>query len=331
MDIDALSAARQRRWQRLDELVGRRRVRPGEVDELVTLYRATAEDLSRVRSQAPDPQLLAVLSHRVAMARGRVSAGYRTSWQVLRDGAARSVPAALYAVRWWTVGAMVLFVGVAVLAAVWTLRSPQAMASIGSARELDEYAQRAFASYYSNQPAADFGAAVWTNNARLAVLCVAGGITGVVPVGLLLVNAVSVGQAAAVMADHGMLDVFVTLIIPHGLAELTCVFIAAGAGTRLLWCLLVPGPRSRSQALAREGRRVVLVAVALVVALGACGLIEAFVTPSPVPWPVKAVVGLLAVAVLWAYTLVLGRRAVASGYDGDLPAWQAGSSVPEAG
>ena len=243
----------------------------------------------------------------------------------------QSVPAALYRIRWWTCGVMVAEIALALVVGVWTLHSPEAMAALGSPEELDKYAHEAFESYYSTYSAPDFAAQVWTNNARIAAICVAGGVTGILPLYLLYSNAMALGQAGAIMTDHDMLGVFLSLISPHGLLELTCIFIAGAAGLKLFWTLLVPGPRSRSTALAAEGRALITVAVGLTAALALAGFIEAFVTPAPIAWPVKITIGTGALALLWAYTLVLGRSAVAAGVTGDLEEKEAGYVQPEAG
>ena len=244
----------------------------------------------------------------------------------------QSVPAALYRIRWWTCGVMVAEIALALVVGVWTLHSPEAMAALGSPEKLDTYAHEAFESYYSTYSAPDFAAVVWTNNARLAAICVAGGITGFVPLVMLYKNAVNVGQSGAIMADHDLLGVFFSLISPHGLLELTCIFIAGAAGLKLFWTMLVPGSRRRAAALAAEGRALITVAVGLTVALAIAGLIEAFVTPAPIAWPVKITIGAGALALLWAYTLILGRSAVAVGATGDLEDDdEAGYVQPEAG
>ena len=62
MDIDAYAAAHRDQWDRLDELTRRRRLNGAETDELVSLYRATAGHLSRIRTGAPDPELIAEVS-----------------------------------------------------------------------------------------------------------------------------------------------------------------------------------------------------------------------------------------------------------------------------
>ena len=312
-------------------LVARRHLSGGETDELVALYRTCARHLSRVRSAAPDPQIIAELSSRVATARGRLTGTREVRTHTVRRFVLQAVPAALYRIRWWTCGIMVAEIALALVMGVWTLHSPEAMASLGSPEELDQYAHEAFESYYSTYSAPDFAAQVWTNNARIAAICVAGGVTGILPLYLLYSNAMALGQAGAIMTDHDMLGVFLSLISPHGLLELTCIFIAGAAGLKLFWTLLVPGPRSRSTALAAEGRALITVAVGLTAALALAGFIEAFVTPAPIAWPVKITIGTGALALLWAYTLVLGRSAVAAGVTGDLEEKEAGYVQPEAG
>ena len=312
-------------------LVARRHLSGGETDELVALYRTCARHLSRVRSAAPDPQIIAELSSRVATARGRLTGTREVRTHTVRRFVLQAVPAALYRIRWWTCGIMVAEIALALVMGVWTLHSPEAMASLGSPEELDQYAHEAFESYYSTYSAPDFAAQVWTNNARIAAICVAGGVTGFLPLYLLYSNAMALGQAGAIMTDHDMLGVFLSLISPHGLLELTCIFIAGAAGLKLFWTLLVPGPRSRSTALAAEGRALITVAVGLTAALALAGFIEAFVTPAPIAWPVKITIGTGALALLWAYTLVLGRSAVAAGVTGDLEEKEAGYVQPEAG
>ena len=231
-------------------LVARRHLSGGETDELVTLYRTCARHLSRVRSAAPDPQLLAELSSRVATARGRLTGTREVRVSAMLHFVLQALPAALYRIRWWTCGVMVAELVLAVVVGVWTLNSPEAMAALGSPEKLDQYAHEAFESYYSTYSARDFAAQVWTNNARIAAICVASGITGILPLYVLYGNAVAVGQAGAIMADHDMFGAFLSLISPHGLPVSSssgpCWFQALGVAplpwpprgvplSRLLW------------------------------------------------------------------------------------------------
>jgi hypothetical protein len=62
----------------------------------------------------------------------------------------------------------------------------------------------------------------------------------------------------------------------------------------------------------------VTVAVGLIFVLLTSGLIEAFVTPSPLPTWARIGIGVVAEAAFLGYVLVLGRRAVAAGEAGDI-------------
>ena len=329
MDLDAYTRARTPTWQRLDELSRRRGLTGAEADELVALYQATATDLSAVRSAAPDPETVSRLSQVLVRARSRLSGTHAPSWSDVTSFVLLRLPAALYRIRWWTVAVTAAFLAVGVATGVLVATSPEALALMGTPSEQQQYVDHAFAEYYA--PGAGFAAMVWTNNAWIAALCVGTGITGIAPAYVLFTNAVGVGSAGGLMASHGRLDVFLQLIAPHGLLELTAVFVAGAAGLRLFWTLVDPGPRTRGRALAQEGRALFTVALGLVGVLAVSGLVEGFVTGSSLPWPVKVAVGVVVLAAFWAYVLVLGRRAVAAGHTGDLDADRSGYGVATAG
>ena len=65
---------------------------------------------------------------------------------------------------------------------------------------------------------------------------------------------------------------------------------------RIFWSWIAPGARTRGQALAEDGRALFTVALGLTISLFVSGCIEGFVTPSPLPWPVKIGIGALALA-----------------------------------
>lgn len=328
MDLDAFTAARRERWERLDELGRSRRLTGAESDELVRLYQAVATDLSQVRAAAPDPSTVTYLSQLLARTRVAISGAHEPSWRDVSRFVMVSLPAAFYRIRWWTVAVMVAFLVVSILTGWYVATNEQVLDDFMDPVQQEEYVNEAFASYYD--PGVGFAAMVWTNNAWIAAQCVGLGISGVWPVFIQAQNAVNVGAVGGMMADHGALDVFLSLIAPHGMLELTAIWIAGAAGLKIFWTWIVPGGRPRSRALAEEGRALFTVAIGLVGVLGVSGLIEGFVTGSALwPW-LKIVIGAVALAGYWTYTIVLGRRAVAAGETGDLEADQAGATVPVA-
>jgi uncharacterized membrane protein SpoIIM required for sporulation len=315
MDIDVFAATHRSQWTRLAELSGRRRLTGSEADELVRLYRAGATQLSVLRSTAPDPVLVSQLSVTLVNARARVASPHDLTWRLALQYFTRTIPAALYRIRWWSVAVTAACLAVMVVAGVWTGTHPDVLDAIMPPGMQQHYAEEAFAAYYSEYPNASFAAQVWTNNAFIAALCVATGITGLFPAQILFTNSLNVGLVGAVMHNHDADWVFYSLILPHGLLELTCVFVAGAAGMRLFWSWLVPGHRTRGQSLAQEGRTTIVIVLALVLGLGVSGLLEGFVTPSTLnPW-LKIGLGALACAGFWVITFGLGRRSVQLGAD----------------
>jgi uncharacterized membrane protein SpoIIM required for sporulation len=144
-------------------------------------------------------------------------------------------------------------------------------------------------------------------------------------------NAANVGVDAGFMAAGHKLGLFFGLILPHGLLELTAVFIAAGTGLRLGWTVIDPGPRRRADALAEEGRAALTVALGLVAVLLVSGVIEAFVTPSGLPTWARVGIGVVVEAAFLTYVAVVGGRAARAGESGDLAVGLRPDTVPVAG
>lgn len=319
VDVDAYVAAHRGEWQRLESLVGRRgRLSGDEVDELVGLYQRVATHLSVVRSASPDPALVARLSSLVARARSAVTGSHNPAWKDVARFFTVVYPAALYrSARWW-VAVGVAFCLVGLVVGAWVAANPDVQATIATPSEVRQLVEHDFEDYYSSHPAGSFAAQVATNNAWVSALALALGITIVPVVIVLWQNALNVGIAGGLMAASGKLDLFFGLILPHGLLELTCVFVAAGAGLRLGWSWVDPGPRTRSQALMQEGLAAGALAIGLACTLMVSGVVEAFVTPSGLPTWARLGIGASVWAAFLTYVFVLGRRAAEAGEVGDV-------------
>lgn len=320
MDLDAFIARREPAWRRLADLVGRpRRLTGGEIDELVELYQQAATDLSVVRTTSPDPALVDRLTALVARARTAVTSAPESTASTLARFVLVAFPLAVWRCRWWVAGVAVAFIGVGFALGAWVADSASVQAAIASPEEIRRLVEVDFESYYSSEPAGSFAARVSTNNAWIAALClVLGGLLGLPVVWVLWQNVLNVGVSGGLMASADRLDLFFGLILPHGLLELTCVFVAAGAGLRLGWTVIDPGRRRRADALAEEGRATFTLALGLLVTLIVAGVIEAFVTPSALPTAVRIGIGATALGAFCAYVGVLGYRAERLDLDSDV-------------
>ncbi|MEU4339728.1 stage II sporulation protein M [Nocardia sp. NPDC023852] len=323
MDVDAYSLAHRRAWERLDYLSKRNRLTGAEADEIVMLYRRTSQQLARLQSHSPDPELIAGLSALLTRARGRVLGTRADTWQEVGRFFTHRFPAALYrAWRWWVGVAAVFLLGSASLA-VWVDRFDSARTVLGISDDTADLTAPggAFETYYSEHAQGAFAAQVWTNNAWVTAMALFTGVLILPAVYLLFMNALNLGVTAGLMADAGRLDSFFVFILPHGTLELTAVFVAGGAGLKLGWTLIDPGRLSRVEAVARQGRATATVALGLVGVLLVCGFIEGFVTPSPLPAPIRLAIGFTAEALFLVYVFGVGRSVVLNqvGYTMDQP------------
>ncbi|WP_394621032.1 stage II sporulation protein M [Lentzea sp. JNUCC 0626] len=332
MDLDVFIERHSASWQRLEKLAKRPgRLSGAEADELIELYQRVTTHLSLVRSQTPDPVTVERLSSLVALARSALTGTHTPAWKVFTRFFTHRLPAAIYlGWRWWVPAGLAFYLVTGIIAA-WIASNPDVQASIAAPEDLREMTRvgGGYESYYSSDPAGSFAAKVWTNNAWVAAACLLLGVLfAIPPIYLLFTNALNVAVGVGLMFGAGRGELFLGLLAPHGLLELTAVFVAAGIGMRLGWQVIDPGKRTRAQALAAEGRSVVAVALGLVVVLLVAGVLEGFVTPSGLPTWARVGIGVVAEVLFLLYVFVIGRRAAQEGETGDVDASEREDVVP---
>ena len=326
MDLDALTAARRDDWDRLARLAAQSRLTGREADELVDRYQSGASDLSAIRTSVGASAQGENLSLSLSRARRRFTGTSVNVLERLTVFFVVDLQAALYRVRYLTLGIVVATALVAVVTGAWLNANPSLLLHLGTPAELRAYANQEFVGYYSAHPDPAFAGQVWTHNATLAAECIALGITGLFPIYFLEGNAVELGQVNAIMTQYGRADHFWLYIAPHGQLELYSVFTAGAAGLMLFWAWVAPGRRTRIEALAQEGRAMFVIVIGLIISLAMSGTIEGFVTRQPWPWPIKIGIGTVALAIFLVYQWYFGRRAFRAGNTGDLAEFDRGAT-----
>ncbi len=175
--------------------------------------------------------------------------------------------------------AAALFVAVALATQLWVDLSPQARAGLipPAARAAMQHANGHRPHF--GIPSSSLSVFILLNNFRVACLAFAFGITlGVGTLYLLVQNASLLGLLAGGFQAAGKSGAFWSLILPHGLLEITAICISAGAGLRMAWAMIHPGELKRTEALTRESREAVLVVVGVFPAFAVAAAIEGFIT-----------------------------------------------------
>jgi uncharacterized membrane protein SpoIIM required for sporulation len=321
VDIDAYAAAHRPEWDRLAWLARRSRPLDGpQADELVALYQRVATQLSIVRSAAPDAVVVGHLSSLLATARGAIAGPRVPAWREVLNFFAVGFPAALYRSRRWWIATALVSIAAAVLMGWYVAVNPGVQSQLASPELINGLTKPGgeFETYYTEFRPGSFGFKVWVNNSWVAAMMLFFGVLLGIPVFLgLYMNVENVAVSGGLMAAHGRLGTFLSLIAPHGLLELTATFVAAGCGLRIAWTILSPGPRTRSEALGEQGRILATMAMGLACVLLVAGFIEGFVT-GHTPAPVRVTIGFTVEALFMVYVFYIGRRAAARGATGDL-------------
>jgi uncharacterized membrane protein SpoIIM required for sporulation len=324
VDIDRYIASNAPVWDRLAQLTvraerGAGRLDAAELEELVQLYQRVATHLSYVRTYYRDAALTAKLSGLVARSGAVVYGARPRTLRAVGRFFAVTFPAALWHIRWFVAVATLVSVLPAVGFGIWLANSPAAVEATAPAAVREAYVNHDFEAYYSSAPASEFAASVFSNNVQVAFVAFALGILLCVgTLYVLIVNGANLGIALGLFAAVGQQPKFWGLVLPHGMLELTSVFIAGAAGLRLGWTLIDPGDRPRLTALAEEGRRTVVIVVGLILTFAVAGAIEGFVTGRPWPTALRVGIGGLVEIAFLAYALTLGRGAAARGLTGAL-------------
>jgi uncharacterized membrane protein SpoIIM required for sporulation len=228
-------------------------------------------------------------------------------------------PAAVWHTRRFVLVSFALTMVPALAMGVWLARSPAALDASAPAAVREAYVNGDFEDYYSSQPAEAFAAQVFTNNVQVGFLAFAGGVLVCLPTAYVLAfNGARLGEVAGLFAAVGQSGKFWGLILPHGLLELTAVFVAGATGLMLGWSLIDPGDRPRADALVDAGRRAIVIVVGLIAVFATAGLIEGFVTGHVGSTVVRVGIGAAAELAFLVYVVTQGRAAARRGLTGAL-------------
>src|SRR4030095_7408172 len=93
----------------------------------------------------------------------------------------------------------------------------------------------------------------------------------------------------------------VTFMVAHGVIELSCIFIASGAGMMIGYSIIHPGDLTRAQALKKTGMEAAKIVIGCACFLVVAGVIEGFISPSSLPPVVKFATGIVTGLAMFGY------------------------------
>jgi uncharacterized membrane protein SpoIIM required for sporulation len=317
MPLDRFINERKNNWQRLEDLLGLighgslRGLHREEVRELGRIYRRTASDLAIARAESRDPRLVNYLNSLVIRAHGLIyRADAQGSQRILRFFT-HQFPQTFRSTWRYTAVAFGVFMLFGVIGFLGTTYDPEFSEIAGVSPSFRENKIDTKTHWWeelneANQVGASF---IFTNNIRVTFLAFAyGALFGVGTLFFMAFNGVNIASVLALTFRAGFGRDLLTFMAGHGVIELSCIFIAGGAGLMIGSAMLMPGDLSRGDALKKRGLEAILLMMGTTPLLVIAGIIEGFISPADINPLIKYSVAALTGVALYSYLLLSGRE-----------------------
>ncbi len=345
MKVAQLIEKRRAYWQELENLCSqmansrKKSIGPRNISRFAMLYRAACADLALADSYQLPPNIVEYLHKLVGRAHGQLYRSRRIDWHHLADLLLRQIPQQIFKDRcvqltfwlFWTVFLLAGFM------AAHPDRFPNFAVELAGADALDQMEEMYNQDIGSRGvgPSAS-GAAFYVNhNTGIGIQCFVAGITVIGGLCVLLFNASFLGTIFGHMAspqvDSAVSDNFFEFVTAHGPFELTAIVLAAGAGLRIGFALISPHHQEgsleadelpeneqsyfdkarqvsyeRLDSLKIGARRALPMMGASAILFILAAMIEAWISPTPLPEVAKQVVAIFSSGLLMVYFIVLG-------------------------
>jgi uncharacterized membrane protein SpoIIM required for sporulation len=298
---------RKAHWERLEALLLRGRggvsaLTHQELQELALLYRQAAADLSAAREYGANAQLAAYLNQLLGRAHNLVYAARPARSRNIVTFYRRTFPQVFRETWRYTAAATVLFAVGAVGGIALSLADPGFQRFVLGGAMIDTIDRREMwtHSILAVKPLAS--SAILTNNLSVAFSAFAlGMLAGVGTIYIMVFNGVMIGVIGTACHRAGMSVPLWSFVSAHGALELPAIFIAGGAGLLLARGILAPGDLPRREALAESGAVAIRLLLGVFPLLILAGVIEGFVSPTPIDPAVKFAIGAALFVLLSAY------------------------------
>jgi len=299
-------------WNQLEDLVSIMHKRKSgmtgaTIDKFYRFYQKATQNLSYSQTYFPEDEVTLYLNGLVSKSHNLLYKDQISSMKQIGHFFSTTF-IRLFLEQWkFIVVAMLLFTlgGLGSFFAV--LNDPQTMYTILPAQVAQGVNPEQLGSADGQVNSTVMSASIMTNNIKVGILAFAGGVTfGLLTVYVLIYNGILVGALAGLFFHHGKSYEFWAYIVPHGMIELTAIFIAGGAGLLMGYKLFVPGQFSRGYQLKTQAQRSVQLLIGTIPLFVIAGLIEGFITPAAIPLAAKYSVACITVFGLILY-IVIGR------------------------
>jgi len=314
---DRFISNRKQAWQRLEDLLKLldtatlRRLRREEVRELGRIYRRTASDLAIARAESRDPRLINYLNSLVIRAHGRIYRADAQGGKRIRQFFTRELPQTFRRTWRYTFVSFSVFAVFAIFGFVGTHYDPEFSELVGVSPAFREIYIETKTPWWEslNQSNQEGASMIMTHNIQVTIYTFALGATcGIGTLFYLAFNGANIASVLALTYRAGFGNDLVTFMVGHGVVELSCIFIAGGAGLLIGSAIIMPGDLTRADALKTRGMEAVRLMMGVAILLVVAGTIEGFISPALIDPRIKYSIAAITGVALYSYLLLVGHE-----------------------
>ncbi|HKC65243.1 MAG TPA: stage II sporulation protein M [Pyrinomonadaceae bacterium] len=303
-------------WQRLEVLLqlldgsSLRRLSRDEVRELGRIYRRTASDLAIARAESRDPRLVNYLNSLVIRAHGRIYRADARGAERIREFFTKGFPQTFRRTWRYTAIAFLTFAAFAIVAYIGTWRDSD-FSEFAGVPPVFRYIISSKIHWWESTNDANqvWSVGIMANNIWVMFQAFAfGALLGIGTLWAMAFNGALIGAVLALTYRAGFGFDLVTFMVGHGVVELSCIFLAGGAGLLIGSAILLPGNLSRADALRIRALDAIRLIAGCVPLLIVAGIIEGFISPAHISPIIKFAIGITTGIALYSYLLLAGRE-----------------------
>ncbi len=319
MNVERWLKTRRVTWEKLEELLkltdkrGVAGLDRQQLQELGRLYRSTSADLSRARALKLSSDVQTYLNNLVVRAHNQVYQTNRNRWADLFRFLWEGFPKLVRDNVFYLVLSTSIFLFPAVgsyLAVIDDTKFAQLETAKGHplvAEEMwDTINQKKMWTDAAQDQSPTMFSLIATNNIKVAIMAFVFGLSfGLGTVYVLFVNGLSIGTVFGLCQCNGMAGKLTQFVAPHGVLELTAIFLSGAAGLIIGKSLWFPGQYKRIDAFKNACKRAMGLFAGCVPILLVAGCIEGFISPrTDIPVDIKYLVSVSTLVFLMLYLFV---------------------------
>ncbi|WP_053956072.1 stage II sporulation protein M [Inediibacterium massiliense] len=273
----------QRYWEELENLIslfGKNNISSihfNEIKRFLYLFRTTSHHLGYVRTFYPKSNLEKYLNALIGNAHHHLYTVKKNPWYDFKNFICHTFPQKVHTYFPFILSSFFIFL-LGILISFFMVIHDSSTSLYFLPKDLLDSIDFTFSPKEWDYPL--MSSQIMINNIRVSLVAFVYGIfLGLGTIYILFFNGCMLGALTGMVFLKGDLLLYASLILPHGILELTAIFIAGGAGLILGKSLLIPGKYKRLDFVVKMAKEGVFLLLGSILFLIIAAIIEGFFTP----------------------------------------------------